>query len=153
MHARTHAHAGVHGGGEAALLRTLFSSPLPPSASGSDPRATPSSSCAADPYGLAAAALALCRAPDPSAVLLGLRVVSLVLRGVRGGPRLVEELDGIDALESVDARGLMGLQAGGAADEGLLGEVCEWAHALVDQYYGEDYDPDADADVGDEGVW
>lgn len=126
--------AGVHGGGEPSILHALFTASVPSA-----------SSRACDPYGFLSAALGLCRATDPSAMLLGLRIVSLVLRAVKGGPRLVEELDGIDALESVEARGLQ-LEASCDADAGLLGELCEWAHALVDQYYGEDYDPDADED-------
>ena len=43
--------------------------------------------------------LSLVRAPDVSAAELGLQLIELVLRCVPNGPKLVEEVDGIDAIE------------------------------------------------------
>ena len=49
--------------------------------------------------GVLPAMLSLIRAPDMSAAELGLQFVELVLRCVPGGVKMVEELDGIDAIE------------------------------------------------------
>ena len=70
----------------------------------------------------------LVRAPDFVVVDMALTVVEMVLAEVPGGVRLVEEADGIDALEQ-----LVYAQAPAA--------LVARASALVDKYYGEDAEP------------
>ena len=53
------------------------------------------------PDGMLQSFLSLVRAPDVSAAELGLQLIELVLRCVPNGPKLVEEIDGIDAIEQL----------------------------------------------------
>eukprot|EP00741_Cyanophora_paradoxa_P014594 tig00020807_g14074.t1 len=71
--------------------------------------------------------LQLLRAPDAEIARAALSFVHMVLERHPRGPRLVEEADGIDAIES--------LQMG--QDE----ELARRSAQLVDRFFGEDYDP------------
>ncbi|GMH33979.1 hypothetical protein BSKO_01813 [Bryopsis sp. KO-2023] len=66
------------------------------------------------------------RSPDMEAARLGIQFTEMVLRVVPGGLEMVEEVDGIDALEAV--------QFGNAP-----AELQRMAARLVDTYYGEGY--------------
>eukprot|EP00898_Chlorokybus_atmophyticus_P004829 jgi/Chlat1/5347/Chrsp35S05278 len=68
---------------------------------------------------------ALVRAPDPEVARHALQFLELVLRVLPGGPQAVEEVDGIDAIESVQFHENEELQRMSAY--------------LVDTYFGEDY--------------
>jgi importin subunit alpha-1 len=72
--------------------------------------------------------VSLLRAPDLQVVDVALRVIEIVLAEVPGGAKVVEEADGIDALEQLVYKN---------AAEGLV----ERASHLVDKYYGEDAEP------------
>lgn len=71
--------------------------------------------------------LALVRSPDQEAARLGVQFVEVVLRALPNGKgvKLVEEADGIDALESLQFHG--------------NDELRSMANNLVDRYYGENY--------------
>jgi importin subunit alpha-1 len=71
--------------------------------------------------------LALIRSPDQEAARLGIQFVEMVLRALpnSAGVRLVEEADGIDALESLQFHD----------NE----ELRTMANSMVDKYYGEEY--------------
>lgn len=66
------------------------------------------------------------RSPDMEAARLAIQFTEMVLRVVPGGPQMIEEVDGIDALEAI--------QFGNAP-----AELQRMAAGLVDKYYGEDY--------------
>ncbi|GIL43424.1 hypothetical protein Vafri_905 [Volvox africanus] len=83
-----------------------------------------------------AAFLDLLRTSVPDAVHTSLRFVTVVLRELRGARRLVEELDGIDALEALQ-EGRSGLDAP---------SLQAWAQDLVDKYYGIDYEDQEEED-------
>ncbi|GAQ85782.1 Karyopherin (importin) alpha [Klebsormidium nitens] len=71
--------------------------------------------------------LALVRSPDQEAARLGVQFAEVVLRALPNGRgvKLVEEADGIDALESLQYHG--------------NDELRNMANSLVDRYYGEEY--------------
>lgn len=94
-----------------------------------------------DAQGVLAVFLDLLRGVTPDGVHAALRFVTVVLRELKVGRRLVEELDGIDALE-VAQEGRSGLNAP---------ELQAWAQELVDQYYGIDCEEEGgDEDEEDE---
>ncbi|GIL72571.1 hypothetical protein Vretimale_4316 [Volvox reticuliferus] len=87
-----------------------------------------------------AAFIDLLRSSIPDAVHAALRFVAVVLRELKGARRLVEELDGIDALEAAQ-EGRSGLDAP---------SLQAWAQELVDEYYGIDCEDQEEEDDDDE---
>ncbi|EFJ44761.1 hypothetical protein VOLCADRAFT_94845 [Volvox carteri f. nagariensis] len=88
----------------------------------------------ADEQGVLKAFLDLLRGFTPDAVHAALRFVTVALRELKGARRLVEELDGIDALE-VAQEGRSGLNAPA---------LQLWAQELVDEYFGIDCEEQLD---------
>ena len=85
--------------------------------------------------------LGLIRLPDTEVARLGLSFTQVVLDLMKGGVKMVEEQDGIDAIESVQY----------ADDEYLSG----LSNFLVNKYYGEDYglEEEEDEDDGELPPW
>ena len=85
--------------------------------------------------------LGLIRLPDTEVARLGLSFTQVVLDLMKGGVKMVEEQDGIDAIESVQY----------ADDEYLSG----LSNFLVNKYYGEDYglDEEEEDDDGELPPW